>query len=275
MATPGSSSSTSLSFIAGWGAVILLIFPIIWMFLTSFKTEIDAISPEATLIFQPTLENYREVLARSHYLTFALNSVYTSVAATLVALLIGFPAAYSMAFFPTENTRKTLLWLLSTKMMPPVGVLVPIYILYRDMKLIDTHVGLAALFMFANLPIVVWMLYSFFREIPRDILEAARIDGAGLWEEFRYILIPLSGPALASTALLSIILCWNEAFWSINLTTTKAATLAAFIATYSAPQGLFWAKLSAAAVLAIAPVLIMGWIGQRHLVRGLTFGAVK
>lgn len=275
MATPGSSSSTSLSFIAGWGAVILLIFPIIWMFLTSFKTEIDAISPEASLIFQPTLENYREVLARSHYLTFALNSVYTSVAATLVALLIGFPAAYSMAFFPTENTRKTLLWLLSTKMMPPVGVLVPIYILYRDMKLIDTHVGLAVLFMFANLPIVVWMLYSFFREIPRDILEAARIDGAGLWEEFRYILIPLSGPALASTALLSIILCWNEAFWSINLTTTKAATLAAFIATYSAPQGLFWAKLSAAAVLAIAPVLIMGWIGQRHLVRGLTFGAVK
>lgn len=275
MATPGSSSSKSLNFIAGWGAVIILIFPIIWMFLTSFKTEIDAISPEASLIFEPTLDNYRAVLARSHYLTFALNSVYTSVAATLLAILIGFPAAYSMAFFPTEKTRTTLLWLLSTKMMPPVGVLVPIYILYRDMKLIDTHVGLVVLFMFANLPIVIWMLYSFLREIPRDILEAARIDGAGLWEEFRFILIPLSGPALASTALLSVILCWNEAFWSINLTTTKAATLAAFIATYSAPQGLFWAKLSAAAVLAIAPVLIMGWIGQRHLVRGLTFGAVK
>ncbi|MBP1847593.1 sorbitol/mannitol transport system permease protein [Rhizobium petrolearium] len=271
----GTSSSTVLNFIAGWAAVILLIFPIIWMFLTSFKTEIDALSPEASLIFQPTLDNYRTVLARSNYLTFALNSVYTSVAATLLALLVGFPAAYSMAFLPTAKTRQTLLWILSTKMMPPVGVLVPIYILYRDMGLIDSHLGLILLFMFANLPIVVWMLYSFFRDIPRDILEAARIDGAGLWEEFRYVLIPLSGPALASTALLSIILCWNEAFWSINLTTTKAATLAAFIATYSAPQGLFWAKLSAAAVLAIAPVLVMGWIGQRHLVRGLTFGAVK
>ncbi|KQV37058.1 MULTISPECIES: carbohydrate ABC transporter permease [unclassified Rhizobium] len=267
--------SVGINFIVGWGAVLLLVFPIIWMLLTSFKTEIDAISPEASLIFQPTLDNYRAVLGRSNYWMFALNSVGISAAATFLALLIGFPAAYSMAFHPTERTKGTLLWLLSTKMMPPVGVLVPIYILFKDMSLIDTHLGLILLFLVANLPIVVWMLYSFFKDIPRDILEAARIDGAGLWEEFRFILLPLSGPAISSTALLSIILCWNEAFWSINLSTTKAATLAAFIATYSAPQGLFWAKLSAAAVLAVAPVLIMGWVGQRHLVRGLTFGAVK
>lgn len=267
--------SASIKFLAGWGAVLLLVFPIIWMLITSFKTEIDAISPEASLMFQPTLENYRVVFSRSNYAAYVVNSVYISATATAIALLLGFPAAYSMAFFATSRTRGTLLWILSTKMMPPVGVLVPIYILYRDLRLIDSHVGLIALFTVANLPIVIWMLFSFFRDIPPEILEAARIDGASLQEEFWYILLPLSGPAVASTALLSIILCWNEAFWSINLTTTKAATLAAFIATYSAPQGLFWAKLSAAAVLAVAPVLLMGWIGQRHLVRGLTFGAVK
>jgi sorbitol/mannitol transport system permease protein len=126
-----------------------------------------------------------------------------------------------------------------------------------------------------NLPILVWMLYTYFKEIPVDILEAARMDGASLLNEIIYVLTPMAMPGIASTMLLAIILSWNEAFWTLNLTTFNAAPLTAFIASYSAPEGLFWAKLSAASTLAIAPILILGWFSQKQLVRGLTFGAVK
>jgi sorbitol/mannitol transport system permease protein len=180
-----------------------------------------------------------------------------------------------MAFFPTKRTRSTLLWMLSTKMLPPVGVLVPIYILFRDLGLLDTKIGLIIIYGLINLPIVVWLLYTFFKDVPKEILEAGRIDGARPRQELFYLLMPLAVPGIASTALLSIILCWNEAFWSLNLTTSDAAPLTAFIASFSAPEGLFWAKLSAASTMAIAPILVFGWLSQRQLVRGLTFGAVK
>jgi sorbitol/mannitol transport system permease protein len=160
-------------------------------------------------------------------------------------------------------------------MLPPVGVLVPIYLLFRDAGLIDTKAGLIIIYALMNLPIMVWLLYTFFKEVPKDILEAGRIDGASRRQELFYLLVPLSLPGIASTALLSIILCWNEAFWSLNLTTSDAAPLTAFISSFSAPEGLFWAKLSAASTLAIAPILLFGWMSQRQLVRGLTFGAVK
>ena len=167
------------------------------------------------------------------------------------------------------------MWMLSTKMMPPVGVLVPIYLLFRDWGLLDTVTGLTALMMLVNLPIVVWMLYTYFREIPADILEAARMDGAPLFSEIVHVLAPMALPGIASTMLLNIILAWNEAFWTLNLTAANAAPLSAFIASYSSPEGLFWAKLSAASTMAIAPILILGWFSQRQLVRGITFGAVK
>ena len=167
------------------------------------------------------------------------------------------------------------MWMLSTKMMPAVAVLFPIYLIFRDFGLLDSRIGLTVMLMLINLPIVVWMLYTYFREIPGEILEAARMDGASLWGEIWYVLTPMAVPGIASTMLLNIILAWNEAFWTIRLTTTDAAPLTAFISSFSSPQGLFWAKLSAASTLAIAPILIMGWFSQRQLVRGLTFGAVK
>src|ERR1700674_3364840 len=178
-------------------------------------------------------------------------------------------------FFPSPRTKDTLLWMLSTKMMPAVGVLVPIYILFRDSGLLDTRSGLIILYTLSNLPIVVWMLYSFFKELPKEILEAARMDGAGPFEQMLLLIMPLSAPGIASTALLSIILCWNEAFWSLNLSAAKAAPLTAYIASFSSPEGLFWAKLSAASTLAVVPIMIFGWLTQKQLVRGLTFGAVK
>jgi sorbitol/mannitol transport system permease protein len=261
--------------IAGWLASSILFFPIFWMALTSFKTEIQAVSPTPALIFTPTFENYVAVRERADYLHYALNSVVISVGATLLATIIAVPAAYAMAFFPGRRTKDLLLWMLSTKMMPAVGVLVPIYLLFRDLGLIDTRIGLTLVYTLMNLPIVVWMLYTFFKEVPKDILEAGRMDGARPKQEVWLLLLPLSLPGIASTALLSIILCWNEAFWSLNLTTSNAAPLTTFIASFSAPEGLFWAKLSAASTIAIAPILVFGWLSQRQLVRGLTFGAVK
>lgn len=218
-----------------------------------FQTEVAAVSTPPQLFFKPTLENYVAVQERAAYFNYAWNSIIVSVGATIVALVLGVPAAYAMAFFPTKRTKGTLLWMLSTKMLPPVGVLVPIYILGRESGLLDTRVGLIIIYTLINLPIVVWMIYSFFKEVPKEILEADRMDGATTYQEVAYVLLPLALPGIASTALLSIILSWNEAFWSLNLTTFDAAPLTAFIASFSSPQGLFWAKLSAASTMAIAP----------------------
>jgi sorbitol/mannitol transport system permease protein len=262
--------------VLAWVVAFLIFFPILWMVLTSFKTELEAFSlPPRFVSFDWTLENYRIVQERSDYMRHAINSIVLAGGSTLLALVFAIPAAWAMAFSPTRRTRGTLLWMLSTKMMPPVGVLVPIYLIYRDSGLLDSRLGLVALLCLANLPIVVWMLFTYFKEIPKDILEAARMDGATTAKEILFVLAPMALPGIASTVLLNVILAWNEAFWTLNLTTSDAAPLTAFIASYSSPEGLFWAKLSAASTMAIAPILVLGWLSQRQLVRGLTFGAVK
>jgi sorbitol/mannitol transport system permease protein len=267
--------ANTIRVIAAWGIALLLFFPLAWLILTAFKTELQAIEVPALLVFAPTLENFHEVQARSDYLLYATNSLITSVVSTLLGLAIAAPAAYSMAFFRTKRTRDILMWMLSTKMMPAVGALVPIYVLAQKSELLDTRLGLIILFTVGNLPIMVWMLYSHFKEIPHEILEAARIDGATLWDEFRRVLLPLGMGGLASTGLLCLVLAWNEAFWALNLSSAKAGTLATLIASYSSPEGLFWAKLSAASLMAIAPIVVFGWFSQKQLVQGLTFGAVK
>jgi sorbitol/mannitol transport system permease protein len=264
---------SSLFGLLGWFVALTLFFPIFWMALTAFKTEQGAYSPD--VFFIPTLESFRHVFARSSYAGCALNSVCIAFGSTLLCFLIGIPAAYRMAFFPTARTRPTLVWMLSTKMMPSVGALLPVYLLCRAAGLLDSVWGLILISAAMNLPIAVWMSYTYFCEIPRAILEAARVDGAGLFHELRDILAPMALPGISSTALLLVILSWNESFLSINLTSAKAAPLAVFIASYSSPEGLFWAKLSAASLLAVAPIMVMGWLTQKQLVSGLTFGAVK
>ncbi len=262
--------------ILAWIVALILFFPILWTFLTAFKTEGDAILfPPAFLPPHWTLENFVEVQTRSNYFKHFFNSVVISVGSTLLGLVIAVPAAWSMAFSPTKRTKDILMWMLSTKMMPAVGVLVPIYLIFKNLGLLDTLGGLTGILMLINLPIMVWMLYTYFREIPIDILEASRMDGASLWKEIVYVLLPMAVPGIASTLLLNVILAWNEAFWTLNLSAADAAPLTTFIASYSSPEGLFWAKLSAASTLAIAPILILGWFSQKQLVRGMTFGAVK
>ena len=259
-----------------WLIGLAIFFPILWTFLTSFKSEGDAIlSPPTFLFFNWTTENYTEVQSRSDYLKHVWNSVIISFGSTFLAILVAVPAAWSMAFSPTKRVKDILMWMLSTKMMPPVGVLIPIYLLFKYTGLLGTLTGLVAIMTLINLPIIVWMLYTYFKEIPGDILEAARIDGASLWDEITKVLAPMALPGIASTVLLNIILAWNESFWTLFLSGGSAQPLSAFITTYSSPEGLFWAKLSAASTLAIAPILVLGWFSQKQLVRGLTFGAVK
>ncbi|MGA0384596.1 MAG: carbohydrate ABC transporter permease [Flavobacteriaceae bacterium] len=262
--------------VIAWTIGLLIFFPVLWTVLTSFKTEGQAINdPPLFLFFDWTLENYAIVQERSDYMKFLWNSIFVAGGSTLLGILIAVPAAWSMAFVPTKRTKDILLWMLSTKMLPAVGVLYPIYIGCIKLGLLDSRLALVIILMLINLPIIVWMLYTYFREIPRDILEASRMDGASLWKEIVYVLTPMAIPGIASTILLNLILAWNESFLTLNLTAAKAGTLTAFIASYSSPEGLFFAKLSAASTMAIAPILILGWFSQKQLVRGLTFGAVK
>ena len=216
--------------VAAWLVALILFVPILFMLVTSFKTELQAIAVPSIWVFAPTLDNYAHVQERSDYLLYAENSFITSVVSTIVGLLIAAPAAYSMAFFPSKRTKGILMWMLSTKMMPAVGALVPVYVLCQSAHLLDTRFALVVVFMLSNLPLMVWMLYSHFKDIPPEILEAARMDGASLAKEIVYVLAPMAVPGIASTLLLNIILAWNEAFWTLNLTAANAAPLTAFIA---------------------------------------------
>lgn len=276
MARAITSKRKAINTAVAWTLGILMFFPILWILILSFKTELDAVrGPIDVLMSGWTMESYEAVQIRSDYFKHFSNSVIIALGSTLLGLLVAVPAAWAMAFVPGKRTKDVLMWMLSTKMLPPVGVLIPIYLLFRDTGLLDTRIGLVLVLMLINLPIIIWMLYTYFKEIPGEILEAARMDGASLGKEVLYVLTPMALPGIASTMLLNIILAWNEAFWTLNLTAANAAPLTAFIASYSSPEGLFYAKLSAASVMAIAPILIMGWFSQKQLVRGLTFGAVK
>ena len=261
----------SLTFILAF----LMFFPILWMFMTSFKTEQIAFAIPPQIVFTPTLENWDIALFESPYFEFLTNSLIITGLSTLVALIAGIPAAYAMAFYPTKRTDGALLWVMSTRMLPAVGVIVPLFVILQNLNLLDTHLGLIIIYTAMNVPLVIWMVRSFMLDIPYEIIEAGRIDGVTLWEEFRHLILPLLGPGLAATALLCFIFAWNEFFFAFNLTVNEAAPLSVYISTFKTAEGLFWAKMSAAATATVMPVLIAGWVAQRSLVTGLTMGAVK
>lgn len=262
--------------VLGWIIALLMFFPIAWLLLTSFKTEAEAFTVTPHLFFTPTLQSFETALSQGGgYWHYAWNSAITSVVSTLIGLVLTVPAAYAMAFYPSKRTDFTLVWMVSTKFIPAVGVLIPIFLVYKNIGLLDNVWGLIALYTAMNLPIMIWMVYSYFRDIPKDLVEAADIDGASMMQTMIRVILPLATPGLASTCLLALILAWNESFWSITMTNHSAATLAVFIASFKSAEGMFWAKMSAASVLSIAPIVVLGWFAQRQMVRGLTFGAVK
>ena len=259
-----------------WAVAILFFFPIFWMVFTSFKTDADAVKPEYLFLFTPTIENYVNMTENYDYWRFAVNSVITSVFATLLTLVVGVPAAYAMAFDPSRHTKDILVWMLSTKMLPAAAVLYPMTFLTKNfLGIFDTHFLIIVVLSLINLPIVIWMLFTYFKEVPKEIIEAGKMDGVSTWGEIKDIVLPLAWGGLASTALLCFIFCWNEAYWTVRLTTTDAATLSKLIEGNRAPEGLFFGRLSAVSTAAVGPIVVLGWFCQKQLVRGLTFGAVK
>ena len=261
--------------ILAWAVGLLFFFPIFWLVLTSFKTDADAVKPEFLFFFTPTLDNYLNMTENYDYWRFATNSVITSVFATIFALAVGIPCAYAMAFTPTRATKDVLMRMLSTKMLPAAAVLYPMTFLTKSLGLFDTHFMVIVVLCLINQPIVIWMLFTYFKEIPKEIIEAGQMDGVNTWGEIKEILIPLAWGGIASTALLCFIFCWNEAYWTVRLTTTEAATLSKLIEGNRAPEGLFFGRLSAVSAAAVGPIVVLGWFCQKQLVQGLTFGAVK
>lgn len=270
----GSRLGRSVWTVVAWVVGIVFFFPVLWMVLTSFKTEADAYSRTPHLVFQPVLTEYSQVFS-SGIGPYLVNSLIATVASTLLVLVLAVPAAYALSIRAVGKVRDTLFFFISTKMLPVVAAIIPIYLAARSISGLDNVWTLVVLYTGMNLPIAVWMMRSFFLEVPTEMLEAARVDGAGLGQEIRHVLLPVVAPGIAATALICVIFTWNEFFFALNMTTIRAATMPVFLVGFITSEGAYWAKLAAAATLASIPVLLAGWFAQKQLVRGLSMGAVK
>jgi len=260
--------------VIAWIVGIAFFFPVLWMVLTSFKTEADAYTPTPKLIFEPTLEQYEGVFS-SGLGPYIANSVAATVLSTVFVLLLGVPAAFALSLRPVQKTSDVLFFFISTKMLPVVAAIVPIYVVVNQIGMLDNIWTLIILYTGMNLPIAVWMMRSFFLEVPGELLEQASIDGAPLWRTLREIVLPIISPGIFATALICVIFAWNEFFFAVNLTAANAGTVPVFLVGFITSEGLYWAQLSAAATIAALPVVLAGWVAQNKLVQGLSFGAVK
>jgi sorbitol/mannitol transport system permease protein len=260
--------------VVGWLVVFVFFFPVLWMWLEALKTEPQAASSPPTFFFAPTLEEFQTVLS-GDFPPFFINSAIASVGSTLLVLILAIPAAYALAIRPVKRTRDVLFFFISTRFLPFAASLLPLYLLARDLQLLDNIFALVLIYTTINMPLGVWLLRSFLLEIPPELFEAARVDGASFTTEIRRIVVPLIAPGIAATSLICLIFSWNEFFYAVNFTSSVAATAPIFLVSFISGRGLFYAKLAAAATLASLPVLIAGWVAQKQLIRGLTMGAVK
>ena len=289
-AAPGIERAPMGIAIAGWLLALLGFFPVLYLVATSLKTEAAAVVLPPTFIplpglnlaptemppftFSPTFEQYQTILERGFGPYFG-RSILAVVGSTVLVMILAIPCAYALAFRMIEGWRDTLFFFISTKFLPPVGIIVPVYIIMRDLQLLDNILALLIMYTAMNLPIAIWMLRSFFEEIPPDVLQAAQVDGADVWTTMTRIILPMVTPGLTATIFIGMIFAWNEFFFAVSLTATKAATVPIFMVGFVTSEGLFWAKLAAAGTMAMLPVVIAGWAAQRQLVRGLSLGAVK
>jgi sorbitol/mannitol transport system permease protein len=261
-----------------WLVGLIFFFPVFWMVLNSFKSEADA-NTAPKLFFHPTLDRYHDVTASSSgLLSFGqafTNSMVIVLVSTLIVLVLAIPAAYALAIKPVHKWRDVLFFFISTKFLPVVASILPVWILARNFGLLNTRMVLIILYTAINLPLAVWMLRSFFAEIPRELIEAAEIDGAGLRGQLTSIILPLAAPGIAATSLLCVIFAWNEFFYAVQLNPVQGSTVPIWVTTEVSTRGDFLAKLSAASVLACIPVVLAGWIAQKRMIRGLAMGAIK
>jgi len=270
-----------VSFLLGlvtWVIGLLFFFPIFWLVLNGFKDELDANSTPK-LFFDPTLEQFTTVTeSQAGVLSFGTaftNSMVAVLVSTFFVMILAVPAAYSLAIRPVRKWRDVLFFFISTKFLPIVGVIMPLYILGQTLDLLNTRTILVVLYTGMNLPLAVWMLRSFFAEVPKELIEAAQIDGCKLFGQIRSVILPIVAPGLAATALLCVIFAWNEFFLAVQLNPQSASTIPQWVASQESGRGNFLAKISAASVLATIPVVIAGWVAQKRMIRGLAMGAIK
>ena len=259
--------------ILAWAAAIVFFIPVLWMVITAFKPESAAETWPPKFIFTPTLSEFR--LAITGMGPFLAHSIIATLGSTILVLLLAIPAAYALSVRPVKHWRDGLFFFISTKMLPIVAAIGPLYVIALHAHLLDSLALMIILYTAMNLPLAIWMIRSFMLEVPGELLEAARLDGAGRIREMSSVILPIISPGLTSTALICVIFAWNELFLAINLTVTNAATLPMFLISSVPQEGLFIAHLCAAATIASVPVIIVGWIAQRSLVRGLSMGAIK
>jgi sorbitol/mannitol transport system permease protein len=259
--------------VLAWVVGIAFVLPVLWMVITAFKPESAAQTWPPKFTFSPTLSQFRLVFSGMG--PFLTHSVLATLGSTVLVLLLGLPAAYALSMRPVKRWRDSLFFFISTKMLPIVAAIGPLYVIALHAHLLDSIWLLIILYTAMNLPLAIWMLRSFMLEVPGELLEAARLDGAGRIREITNVIMPVVAPGLVSTALICVIFAWNELFLAINLTTTNAATMPMFLISSVPQEGLYIAHLSAAATVASVPVIIVGWIAQRSLVRGLAMGAIK
>jgi polyol transport system permease protein len=278
-ATVGESRAVNSAFgVLAWIVGLVFFFPVFWMILNSFKTEQDA-NTSPKLFFSPTLDEYRAVTKSTQgILSFGeafANSIVVVLGSTLIVMVLAIPAAYALAIRPVLKWRDVLFFFISTKFLPVVASILPIWILARNLNLLNTRLVLVILYTAINLPLAVWMLRSFFAEVPRELIESAEIDGASLKGQLTSIILPMASPGIAATALLCLIFAWNEFFYAVQLNPVQGSTVPIWVTTNISTRGDFLAKLSAASVLACIPVVLAGWIAQKRMIRGLAMGAIK
>ncbi|MEU8913979.1 carbohydrate ABC transporter permease [Streptomyces nigrescens] len=257
-----------------WLATLAFFMPVAWLVLTSFHQESDAATNPPSPFAPLTLHQYALLLGRD-VTPYLLNSAMASVFSTLLVLFLAVPAAYALSIKPVEKWTDVMFFFLSTKFLPLIAALLPIYMIVKNIGMLDNIWTLIVLYTSMNLPIAVWMMRSFLAEVPKEILEAAEVDGAGLPTVLLRIVAPVAMPGLAATSLICFIFSWNEFMFAVNLTATKASTAPVFLVGFITNEGLFLARLCAAATLVSLPVLIAGFAAQDKLVRGLSLGAVK
>ncbi len=260
--------------LVAWVCAWIMFFPVLWMVLTAFKQEGDAYTDPPRIVFHPSLTEFSQVFSGGVGPPFA-HSLFVSLVSVVLVLALGIPAAYALSIRAVKRWRDVLFFFLATKMLPYVAAIVPIYIVALHLGLLDNDWALVILYTGFNLPLAVWMIRSFLLEIPREMLEAARIDGANLWVELTRVILPIAIPGVAATALICVIFTWNEFFFAYFLTATKGPTVPVFMVSFLQTEGQYWARLAAAAAVACLPVILAGWIAQKQLVRGLSLGAVK
>jgi sorbitol/mannitol transport system permease protein len=268
-----------VSGVLAWFFALLFFFPVLWMVATSFKTEVSAQTESPNVTFDGGLDRFQDVAKDLPGTVTLLKAFSTSAAvvgvSTVAVLLLAIPAAYTLSIRPIPKWRNVLMFFISTKFLPIAAAILPLYTIFKQIGILDTRLVLIIVYTSMNLPLALWMLRSFFVEVPKELIEAAEIDGATFFQRVRTILLPIVAPGVAATALLCFIFAWNEFFLAVNLTAFEAQTMPIWVTTMISTRGQFLAKLSAASTLACLPVVLAGWIAQKKLVRGLTMGAVK